>query len=119
MVGVLSDDTDPMVTVMKLEKAPTESYADIGGNSTKKIKSENNLTNDLDSYSLNPDPCILLNPDPIRLRIQTNIYYDKICKKFITGNFFPSNRLNVSLNPYKRRKFEQTLAQEGFHKSVA
>ncbi len=35
MVGVLSDDTDPMVTVMKLEKAPTESYADIGGNSTK------------------------------------------------------------------------------------
>merc|ERR1719436_287204 len=31
VVGVLSDDTDPMVTVMKLEKAPTESYADIGG----------------------------------------------------------------------------------------
>lgn len=32
MVGVLSDDTDPMVTVMKLEKAPQETYADIGGN---------------------------------------------------------------------------------------
>ena len=31
MVGVLSDDADPMVTVMKLEKAPKESYADIGG----------------------------------------------------------------------------------------
>merc|ERR1712242_474317 len=31
VVGVLSDDTDPMVTVMKLEKAPTETYADIGG----------------------------------------------------------------------------------------
>ena len=31
VVGVLSDDTDPMVTVMKLEKAPQESYADIGG----------------------------------------------------------------------------------------
>ena len=31
MVGVLCDDTDPMVAVMKLEKAPTESYADIGG----------------------------------------------------------------------------------------
>ncbi|GAB5590642.1 ATPase of 26S proteasome regulatory subunit 4 [Umbelopsis nana] len=31
VVGVLSDDTDPMVSVMKLEKAPTESYADIGG----------------------------------------------------------------------------------------
>jgi len=30
-VGVLSDDTDPMVTVMKLEKAPQETYADIGG----------------------------------------------------------------------------------------
>lgn len=31
IVGVLSDDTDPMVSVMKLEKAPTETYADIGG----------------------------------------------------------------------------------------
>lgn len=31
VVGVLSDDTDPMVTVMKLEKAPQETYGDIGG----------------------------------------------------------------------------------------
>ncbi|KAL3316854.1 26S proteasome regulatory subunit 4 [Cichlidogyrus casuarinus] len=31
VVGVLTDDTDPMVTVMKLEKAPQETYADIGG----------------------------------------------------------------------------------------
>ena len=31
MIGVLGDDTDPMVTVMKLEKAPQETYADIGG----------------------------------------------------------------------------------------
>lgn len=31
IVGVLQDDADPMVSVMKLEKAPTESYADIGG----------------------------------------------------------------------------------------
>ncbi|CAG8636994.1 3483_t:CDS:2, partial [Cetraspora pellucida] len=31
VVGILQDDTDPMVSVMKLEKAPTESYADIGG----------------------------------------------------------------------------------------
>ncbi len=31
MVGVLTDDTDPMVSVMKLEKAPNETYADIGG----------------------------------------------------------------------------------------
>merc|ERR1712184_104986 len=31
VVGVLSEDTDPMVTVMKLEKAPQETYADIGG----------------------------------------------------------------------------------------
>lgn len=31
MVGVLGDDTDPMVSVMKLEKAPQETYADIGG----------------------------------------------------------------------------------------
>ncbi|KOB69430.1 26S protease regulatory subunit 4 [Operophtera brumata] len=31
VVGVLGDDTDPMVSVMKLEKAPQETYADIGG----------------------------------------------------------------------------------------
>lgn len=31
MIGVLPEDSDPMVNVMKLEKAPTESYADIGG----------------------------------------------------------------------------------------
>ncbi|PVV01768.1 hypothetical protein BB560_003802 [Smittium megazygosporum] len=31
IVGVLQDDTDPMVSVMKLEKAPTESYSDVGG----------------------------------------------------------------------------------------
>ncbi|ORX88044.1 26S proteasome subunit P45 [Basidiobolus meristosporus CBS 931.73] len=31
VIGVLQDETDPMVSVMKLEKAPTESYADIGG----------------------------------------------------------------------------------------
>jgi hypothetical protein len=31
IVGVLQDDADPMVSVMKLEKAPQESYADVGG----------------------------------------------------------------------------------------
>ncbi|KAF7247124.1 hypothetical protein EG68_09014 [Paragonimus skrjabini miyazakii] len=31
VVGVLTDEADPMVTVMKLEKAPQETYADIGG----------------------------------------------------------------------------------------
>ena len=31
IVGILQDDADPMVRLMKLEKAPTESYADIGG----------------------------------------------------------------------------------------
>ncbi|RKF66745.1 26S proteasome regulatory subunit 4-like protein [Golovinomyces cichoracearum] len=35
IVGVLTDDADPLVTVMKLEKAPTESYADIGGLETQ------------------------------------------------------------------------------------
>ena len=28
---MLQDDVDPMVSVMKLEKAPKETYADIGG----------------------------------------------------------------------------------------
>ena len=31
VVGILEDDADPMVSVMKVEKAPLESYADIGG----------------------------------------------------------------------------------------
>merc|ERR550514_2688002 len=31
VVGVLADDADPMVSVMKLDKAPKETYADIGG----------------------------------------------------------------------------------------
>ena len=31
VVGILPDDADPMVSVMKVEKAPLESYADIGG----------------------------------------------------------------------------------------
>jgi len=35
VVGILADDTDPMVSVMKVEKAPLESYADIGGLETQ------------------------------------------------------------------------------------
>lgn len=31
VVGLLQDETDPMVSVMKVEKAPLESYADVGG----------------------------------------------------------------------------------------
>lgn len=31
VIGVLQDDTNPMVSVMKVDKAPLESYADIGG----------------------------------------------------------------------------------------
>jgi len=31
VVGILGDDADPMVDTMKVDKAPTESYADIGG----------------------------------------------------------------------------------------
>jgi 26S proteasome regulatory subunit T2 len=31
IVGVLQDDADPLVSIMKLDKAPTESYADVGG----------------------------------------------------------------------------------------
>jgi 26S proteasome regulatory subunit T2 len=35
VVGVLADDADPMVSVMKVDKAPLESYADIGGLETQ------------------------------------------------------------------------------------
>ncbi|CDO96083.1 unnamed protein product [Kluyveromyces dobzhanskii CBS 2104] len=31
VVGVLQDDADPMVSVMKMDKSPTENYSDIGG----------------------------------------------------------------------------------------
>jgi len=31
VVGLLQDEVDPLVSVMKVEKAPLESYADIGG----------------------------------------------------------------------------------------
>jgi len=31
IIGVPDEDTDPMLTVMKLEKAPKETYADVGG----------------------------------------------------------------------------------------
>eukprot|EP00827_Trimyema_finlayi_P001022 TRINITY_DN1334_c0_g1_i3.p1 TRINITY_DN1334_c0_g1~~TRINITY_DN1334_c0_g1_i3.p1 ORF type:complete len:361 (-),score=116.31 TRINITY_DN1334_c0_g1_i3:90-1151(-) len=31
IVGILQDDSDPLLNVMKVEKAPLESYADIGG----------------------------------------------------------------------------------------
>ena len=46
-MGVLNEDTDPMVSVMKLEKAPKESYADIGGLDTQiqEIKVRNLIIN--------------------------------------------------------------------------
>jgi 26S proteasome regulatory subunit T2 len=31
IVGVLADEADPLLNVMKVDKAPTETYADIGG----------------------------------------------------------------------------------------
>lgn len=31
VVGIMEDDVDPLLNVMKVEKAPLESYADIGG----------------------------------------------------------------------------------------
>jgi cell division control protein 6 len=37
VVGILNDDVDPLVNVMKVEKAPLESYADVGG-LTKQIQ---------------------------------------------------------------------------------
>lgn len=31
IVGILNEDTDPLVNIMRVEKAPPESYADVGG----------------------------------------------------------------------------------------
>jgi 26S proteasome regulatory subunit T2 len=33
VVGILQDEVDSMVSMIKVEKAPLESYADIGGES--------------------------------------------------------------------------------------
>lgn len=40
IVGIMQDDVDPLLNVMKVEKAPLESYADIGGleNQIQQIK---------------------------------------------------------------------------------
>lgn len=35
VVGIMQDDVDPMLNVMKVEKAPLETYADIGGLETQ------------------------------------------------------------------------------------
>lgn len=35
VVGIMNDDSDPMVSVMKVESAPLESYADVGGLDTQ------------------------------------------------------------------------------------
>lgn len=35
IIGILEDDSDPMINVMKVEKAPLESYGDIGGLDTQ------------------------------------------------------------------------------------
>ena len=35
VVGILADDADPLVSVMKVEKAPLESFADVGGLETQ------------------------------------------------------------------------------------
>eukprot|EP00958_Prasinococcus_capsulatus_P015893 scaffold1733_cov391-Prasinococcus_capsulatus_cf.AAC.5 len=35
VVGILNDEVDPMVSVMKVEKAPLESYSDVGGLETQ------------------------------------------------------------------------------------
>lgn len=35
VVGIMQDDVDPLLNVMKVEKAPLEGYADIGGLETQ------------------------------------------------------------------------------------
>ena len=37
IVGVLSDEADPLLNVMKVDKAPTESYRDVGGLDLKEL----------------------------------------------------------------------------------
>lgn len=60
MIGVLMDDTDPLVTVMKVEKAPQETYADIGGldNQIQEIKVFKTCTTALFYQTLSQYCCI-------------------------------------------------------------
>ena len=62
IVGVLADDVDPMVSVMKLDKAPTESYADIGGLETQiqEIKVRLTLTPTSTERALAPLPSVAI-----------------------------------------------------------
>ena len=47
MVGILNDDVDPLVNVMPVEKAPLESYADVGG-----------LSKQIQEVKVSPQPSI-------------------------------------------------------------
>ena len=44
IVGVLPDDSDPAIRAMQIDKAPTETYADIGGLETQVIASDNSYS---------------------------------------------------------------------------
>lgn len=54
------DDTDPLVTVMKVEKAPQETYADIGGldNQIQEIKVSKTCTTTLFYHKQSQHSCI-------------------------------------------------------------
>jgi len=54
VVGILADDVDPLVSVMKVDKAPLETYADIGGLETQ--IQEARPRGPLDTHPLNPPP---------------------------------------------------------------
>lgn len=60
VIGVLMDDTDPLVTVMKVEKAPQETYADIGGldNQIQEIKVSETCTTMLFSPKRSQRSCM-------------------------------------------------------------
>lgn len=70
IVGVLEGETDPLVSVMKLEKAPVETYADIGGleQQIQEIKEavELPLTNPelYDEMGINPPKGVILYGEP-------------------------------------------------------
>lgn len=66
VIGVMGDDVDPAVNVMKLDKAPTESYADIGGLESQiqeiKVRSSGNLFACRFLTLTHAHPVILRNP---------------------------------------------------------
>ena len=72
MVGILQDEVDPMVSVMKIEMAPLESCADIGGLDAhvQEIKEAVELPELYDDIGFRPPKGVILYGEQGKLYLQ-------------------------------------------------